>query len=100
MDSAVWSRPNASAAARSVFALATDYPVLRPSSTDAVERCAAALAPGVESVPRVAVEEVIAALPGADVARLSRLADELAPERWRELVGLVGRELAREPLLA
>lgn len=99
MDSAVWTRPSASAAARSVFGLATEFPVLRPSSGNAVERCAAALAPGVKSVPRVVVEEAIAALPGDDVIRLSGLADELAPERWQALVREVGRELAYEPLL-
>jgi hypothetical protein len=99
MESAVWSRPGASAAACSVFALAAENPVLRPSSSDVIERWAAALAPGVMSVPRLAVEEVIAALPDTDIARLSGLADELAVERWRALVGEVGVVLAQESLL-
>lgn len=81
-----------------MFGLAAEYPVLRPSSNDVVERWAAALAPGVKRVPRLAVEEVIAALPDTDVARLSGLADQLAVERWRALVGEVGLVLAQEPL--
>jgi hypothetical protein len=50
-------------------------------------------------VPRHAVEEVIAALSDAEVARLARLAEQLAVERWRALVDQVGVEFAREPLL-
>lgn len=99
MQSAVWSRAGVSAAACSVFGLAAENPILRPSSSHVVERWAAALAPGVKRVPRLAVEEVIAALPDTDVARLSGLADRLAVERWRALVGEVGFVLAQEPLL-
>ena len=45
------------------------------------------------------MEEVVAALPDADVTRLVELADQLAAERWRALVDEVGLELAHEPLL-
>ena len=76
MESVVWSRPGASAAACSVFALAGENPILRPSSSDVIERWAAALAPGATSVPRLAVEEVIAALPDTDVARLAGLSGQ------------------------
>jgi len=82
-----------------VFALAAENPTLRPSSSSVVERWAAAIDPGVKSVPRPAVEEVIAALPDTDVARLTGLAEQLAAERWRTLVGEVGAVHAREPLL-
>ena len=51
------------------------------------------------SVPRRAVEEVIAALPDADVIRLAGLAEQLEGERWRALVDEVGDVRAREPLL-
>jgi hypothetical protein len=94
-----WNRPEARVAASSVFALAAENPVLRPSSSRVVERCAAALEPGAPSVPRRAVEEVIAALSGAEVDRLTGLAEQLAVERWGALVDEVGVELAREPLL-
>jgi hypothetical protein len=94
-----WRRPSACAAACSDFALAAESPVLRPSSSRVVERWAAALEPGVTAVPRHAVEEVMAALSGADVARLTGLAEQFAAERWGALVDDVGVELAREPLL-
>jgi hypothetical protein len=94
-----WSRPGARVAACSVFALAAENPVLRPSSSTVVERWAAALGPGVTSVPRHAVDDVIAALPDTDVARLAGLAEQLAVERWRALVDEVGVVRAREPLL-
>lgn len=48
--------------------------------------------PGVASIPRQVVEEVLAALPGDDVARLVGLAEQLASERWHALVDEVGSE--------
>jgi hypothetical protein len=94
-----WNRPSACVAAQSVFSLAQENPVLRPSSSAAAEQCAAALAPGVKSIPRPIVEEVIAALPDDDVGRLVGLAERVAADRWRALVAEVGTRLAREPLL-
>jgi hypothetical protein len=95
-----WSRPEASVAACSVFALAAEHPVLRPSSSRIVERWAAAIGPGARTVPYRAVEEVIAALSDGEIARFVALAENLAVERWRALVDEVGVALAREPLLA
>ena len=57
------------------------------------------MAPGAKAIPRPVVEEVIAALPDDDVARLVGLAERVAADRWRMLVAEVGRRLAREPLL-
>ena len=94
-----WSRPSACAAAQSVFSLAQENPVLRPSSSAAAERCSAGLAPGVKSIPRRVVEAVIAALPDDEVGRLVGLAEQVAADRWRVLVAEVGTRLAREPLL-
>ncbi len=94
-----WSRPSACLAAQSVFSLAEENPILRPSSSAAAERCAARLAPGTKAIPRPVVEEVLAALPAEDVIRLVGLVEEVAPDRWRMLVEEVGAELAREPLL-
>ena len=96
----MWSRPGARAAAGSVFALAAENPGLRPSSSVVVEEWAAALGHGETSVPRRAVEEVIAAIPEADVVRLTGLAEQLGVERWRALVDEVGPVHSREPLLA
>jgi hypothetical protein len=82
-----------------VSELAAENPVLRPASSDIALRCAVALGPEARSVPRYAVEEVVAGLTDADIARLVGLAEELAIERWSRLVREVGRELALEPLL-
>jgi hypothetical protein len=95
-----WNRASARIAAGSVFSLGQDYPVLRPGSTVATERAAAALSPGTSPIPKRVVEPVIDALPVDDVARLVDLAAACAPRRWHTLVGEVGTELAREPLLA
>lgn len=96
----VWQRRGAKAAARSVFVLASENPILRPSSGGVAERWAAELADAARPVPRRAAEEVVAALSEADVSRLVGLTEQLAAGRWRELVDLVGIEAAREPLLA
>jgi hypothetical protein len=82
-----------------VFSLAQENPVLRPSSSAVAEQCAAALEPGVQSIPRPIVEEVIAALPDDDVGRLIGLVERVAARRWHVLVAEVGTQLAREPLL-
>ena len=99
MEIDVWSRPEACAAAMSVFQLAVELPVLRPASSEAARRAASGLPERAETVPKAVVEEVIATLPAEDVTRLVELAGELAPERWRTLVAEVGPEAALEPLL-
>src|SRR5205823_13781879 len=96
----VWSSRDAGVAAAAVFRLALENPVLRPSSSGIAERTAASLAPGGEPIPRRVLEEVIAALPKRDVARMIGLAEQLAPQGWRMLVEEVGHEAALEPLLA
>ena len=73
--------------------------MLRPASTDTIERVAAALPPHDQPVPRSAVQEVLDALSADEVTRLLDLVEQCAPRRWRALVNGVGDELAREPLL-
>ena len=99
MEVDVWSRPGASLRAISIFRLAEEEPSLRPSDRGPTGLAAARLGERTGTVPRPAVEELIAGLPAADVARLTALAGELAPERWSALVAAVGEDNAREPLL-
>ena len=95
----VWSRPEASLAAMSVFRLAKEEPLLRPSDREATDAAAAALGEWTGRVPRAVVEEVMEGLTADEVNRLVSLADDLAPERWRMLVAAVGMTKAHEPLL-
>lgn len=95
----VWSRPEASLAAMSVFRLAEEEPLLRLSDREATDGAAAALGEWTGTVPRAVVEEVMSGLADDKVSRLVSLADDLAPERWRMLVAVVGAAEAREPLL-
>ena len=74
----VWSSRDARVAAAAVFRLALENPVLRPSSSRIAERTAASLAPGGEPIARRVLEEVIAALPERDVARMIGLAEQLS----------------------
>lgn len=83
----------------SVFRLAEEEPLLRPSDRAATDAAAAALGEWTGTVPRAVVEEIVEGLTGDEVSRLVSLADDLAPERWRMLVAVVGPTEAREPLL-
>lgn len=96
----VWGTPAARVAATTVFALANEQPLLRPASSTAAARIAAAPPIDTERVPKAVVEELIAVISEAEARRLARLADQLAPPAWRALVAAVGAEHAREPLLA
>jgi hypothetical protein len=75
-------------------------PMLRPESTESIERAAAVLPSRDRPIPRGVVEEVVASIAAGEVARLVLLAETRAPQRWNALVYEVGEELAREPLLA
>lgn len=99
MSRNVWSRPEACVAAASVFQLANELPLLRPDPDAAINEAAAALEPGTRTVPRPIVEDLMASLGDVEVARLARLVDAVAPERWRTLVAEVGEQPATEPLL-
>jgi len=83
----------------SVFRLAEEEPLLRPSDRGVTGAAAAALGEWTGAVSRAIVEEIIEGLAGDEVSRLVSLADELAPERWRMLGAAVGPTKAREPLL-
>jgi hypothetical protein len=83
----------------SVFRIAEEEPLLRPSDREATDAAAAALGEWTGTVPRPVVEEIMAGLRDDEVDRLVSLADDLAPERWRMLVAVVGPAEAREPLL-
>ena len=96
----VWSSPTARVAATRVFALANEQPLLRPASSTAAARIAAALPIDTEQVPKALVEELMAGISEAEARRLAGLADQLAPPAWRALVSAVGAEHAGEPLLA
>jgi hypothetical protein len=100
MSMDVWSSPTARAAATTVFALANEQPLLRPASSTAAVRIAAALPIDTERVPKAVVEELIAGISEGEARRFAGLADQLAPPAWRALVSAVGAEHAREPLLA
>ena len=93
----VWSTPEASLAAMSVFRLAEEEPLIRPSDREATGAAAARLGEWTGSVPRPVVEELMSGLSDDEVNRLVSLADDLAPERWRMLVAVVGPAEAREP---
>ena len=83
----------------SVFRLAEEEPLLRPSDREATGAAAARLGERTGTVPRPVVEKIMAEMSCAEVAGLVSLADEAAPERWQMLVALVGPTEAREPLL-
>jgi hypothetical protein len=80
--------------------LRTKQPLLRPASSTAAARIAAALPIDTEQVPKAGVEELIAGISEAEARRLAGLADQLAPPAWHALVSAVGAEHACEPLLA
>jgi hypothetical protein len=52
-----WRGERARMAASSVFSLAREDPMLRPESTEAIERVAAELSPRGGPIPRMVVEE-------------------------------------------
>ncbi len=95
----VWSAPEASLAAMSVFRLAEEEPSLRPSDREATQAAAASLGEWTGAVPRRVVERIMAKMSSEEASGLVSTAEELAPERWRMLVSLVGPTEAREPLL-
>ena len=83
----------------SVFRLAEEEPLLRPSDREATRAAALRLGEWTGAVPRPVVEGIMVEMSGEEVSGLVSLVEELAPERWLMLVGLVGQTEAREPLL-
>jgi hypothetical protein len=79
----VWSSPTARVAATTVFALANEQPLLRPASSTAAARIAAALPIDTEQVPKAVVEEFIAGISEGEARRLPKTYPQESRWSWR-----------------